>query len=199
MKIIKSISTVFIGLVVLFGSCIPMEEVPVADLVIKGGTIYTMNHNSPNVEVVVVKDGLILDVGNAEEMNKYIRQETRVIDLEGATMTPGFIESHGHLMGLGYSELNLDLSGIKNYDEMVDIVAEAVKKSEPGEWILGRGWHQSKWDSEPETVVKGFQTHDKLSAVSPDNPVYLRHASGHAGFANAKAMEIAGVNLLSYI
>ncbi len=197
MKIIKSNSIVFIGLIVLFCSCNLFEDVPVADMVIKGGPIYTLNDNGPKVEAVAVKDGLILDVGNADEMNKYISRETRVIDLEGATMTPGFIESHGHLMGLGYSKLNLDLSGIKNYDEMVEIVAEAVEKAEPGDWILGRGWHQSKWDSEPETVVKGFQTHDKLSAVSPDNPVYLRHASGHAGFANAKAMEIAGVNQMS--
>ena len=63
----------------------------------------------------------------------------------------------------------------------------------PGELILGRGWHQSKWTPQPETMVKGFQIHHKLSAVSPDNPVYLTHASGHAGFANAKAMEIAGI------
>ena len=91
------------------------------------------------------------------------------------------------MMGLGYSELNLDLSSVKNYDELVDKVAEAVAEVQPGEWITGRGWHQSKWEPTPEIQINGFQTHHKLSEVSPDNPVYLRHASGHAGFANAKA------------
>ena len=89
--------------------------------------------------------------------------------------------------------MRLDLSVIENYDELVNMVEETVEKTPPGEWILGRGWHQSKWSPMPSPLVKGFQTHDKLSAISPDNPVWLTHASGHAGFANAKAMEIAGI------
>jgi hypothetical protein len=76
---------------------------------------------------------------------------------------------------------------------MIDMVTEAVASAEPGDWIVGRGWHQSKWDPPPDPDVRGFQTHDALSAISPDNPVLLRHASGHASFANAKAMELAGV------
>ena len=180
-----------------FLSCRQGEKKEVADMVISGGSIYTMDEKNPQVEAVAVKDGRILFAGSEEEARAYISQETTLIDLQGKTMTPGFIESHGHMMGLGYSQLNLDLTKIRNYDEMVQLVAEAVEKTEPGLWILGRGWHQSKWDTVPVPLVKGFQTHEKLSAISPDNPVYLRHASGHAGFANAKAMEIAGVNQLS--
>ncbi len=112
-------------------------------------------------------------------------------------MTPGLIEGHGHFMGLGYNELELDLMATNSYQDIIDAVAERVKTAEPGDWILGRGWHQSKWDSMPADLVKGFQTHYRLSDVSPDNPVYLGHASGHAGFANAKAMEIAGLQTLS--
>jgi len=186
---------IVLALLVLLMAC--QSELPVADLVIRGGTIYTMDDDSPSAEAVAIKDGLIIYVGSSTSVDAYIEAETKVIDLEGKTMTPGLIETHGHLMGLGHSELNLDLTGIQNYDDMVDLVAEAVEQVEPGEWILGRGWHQSKWDKSPDTEVKGFQTHEKLSAVSPDNPVYLRHASGHAGFANAKAMEIAGVNQMS--
>ncbi len=112
-------------------------------------------------------------------------------------MTPGFIEGHGHLFGLGYNELTLNLADIKSYDELVSKVKEAVTKAKPGDWIIGRGWHQDKWDTKPKKMIKGFQTHEALSAVSPDNPVFLTHASGHASFANAKAMQIAGVNQLS--
>lgn len=178
-------------------SCQINNETEVADSIYYNGIIYTVDKGNAVVESVVVKGGIIIYTGTYEMAQSYMGDSTQTINLEGKTMTPGFIESHGHLMGLGHNELNLNLMGVKNYDEMVGMVAEAVENAEPGEWILGRGWHQSKWDQEPEILVKGFQTHDKLSAVSPNNPVYLRHASGHAGFANAKAMEIAGVNQLS--
>src|SRR5690606_25042808 len=118
---------------------------------------------------------------------------TEIIDLNGKALTPGLIEGHGHIMGIGYNEMNLDLMEVQNYDELIEMVSAAVAKAKPGEWIVGRGWHQSKWEPQPDVQVKGFQTHDKLSEVSPDNPVYLSHASGHAAFANAKAMEIAGL------
>ncbi len=190
------IITLLISTAVFF-SCSTNENFEIADSIYINGTIYTVDNANSVVESVAIKDGKILQVGNFENAKHLIGDSTTIVDLTGKVMTPGFIESHGHLMGLGHSELNLNLMNIKNYDEMVALVAEAVEKAEPGEWILGRGWHQSKWDKEPELVVKGFQTHEKLSAVSPNNPVYLRHASGHAGFANAKAMEIAGVNQLA--
>ena len=164
-----------------------------ADMVIHNGTIYTMSDYNPIAETVIVKDGKIMNVGNQINYRSYIGEKTKILDLNGATMIPGFIEGHGHFMGLGYAKMRLDLSVVDSYDELVDMVAEAVEKAPPGEWILGRGWHQSKWLPTPSPLVKGFQTHDKLSAVSPNNPVWLTHASGHAGFANAKAMEIGGI------
>mgnify|MGYP003634351205 FL=1 len=168
-----------------------------ATLLIYGGPIYTVDSVQTIVEAVVTKDSIILFAGNLEEAEKYKTEQTQVIDLKGKTMTPGLIEGHGHFMGLGNSELEIDLLNTTSYQEIIDIVAEAVKKAEPGEWIIGGGWHQSKWDSLPADAVNGFQTHDLLSAVTPNNPVYLSHASGHAGFANAKAMEIAGLQILS--
>ena len=170
---------------------------PEADLVISGGTIYTGDEANDKVEAVAVKGEKILFAGSLAEAEKFAGSKTLRIDLKGKTMTPGFIEGHGHLTGLGFSELTLNLENIKSYAEMVEKVKEAVAKVQPGEWIIGRGWHQDKWDSKPDKVVKGFQTHELLSAVSPNNPVFLTHASGHAGFANAKAMQIAGVNQLS--
>jgi predicted amidohydrolase YtcJ len=146
---------------------------------------------------VVVEGDKITFVGAMADAEKFIGDKTKVIDLQGKILTPGFIEGHGHLMDVGYNELELDLSQIRSYDEMIDKVREAVSKSSPGEWILGRGWHQDKWNVRPEGMVKGFPVHKKLSEVSPNNPVFLEHVSGHAALANAKAMELAGVNQLS--
>lgn len=168
-----------------------------ASMLIYGGTIYTVDSSLVTVEAVVTKDNKILFAGSLSEAEKYKNEQTQLIDLKGKTMTPGLIEGHGHFMGLGYNELNLDLMNTSSYQAIVDAVAERVKTAKPGEWITGRGWHQSKWDSMPSETVHGFQTHHLLSEVSPDNPVYLRHASGHAGFANEKAMEIAGLQNLS--
>ena len=168
-----------------------------ATLLIFGGTIYTVDSIATTVEAVAVKDNKILFAGSLEDANTYKDQQTKLIDLKGKTMTPGLIEGHGHFMGLGYNELNLDLMNTTSYQAIIDAVAERVKTAKPGEWIVGRGWHQSKWDSMPAELVHGFQTHHLLSEVSPENPVYLKHASGHAGFANAKAMEIAGLQNLA--
>ncbi len=168
-----------------------------ADIVILGGKIYTANDQQPEVEAVVVMGEKIEFAGTEKEAREWVGEKTNVIDLKGKTMTPGFIESHGHIMGLGYNELNLDLMDVKSFDEIVERVKGAVAKAQPGQWIIGRGWHQDKWDTKPAKMINGFPLHQALSAVSPDNPVFLRHASGHAGFANAKAMQLAGVNQLS--
>ncbi|HEY9046009.1 MAG TPA: amidohydrolase [Ohtaekwangia sp.] len=168
-----------------------------ADLVIKGGPIYTMDAAHPQVEAVAVTGDKIVFAGSEKDVTRFTGEHTRIIDLQGKTMMPGFIEGHAHMMGVGYNELNLDLMNVKNFDEIIEKVKEAVSKAKPGQWIVGRGWHQDKWDVKPDKLVKGFPLHNKLSEVSPDNPVFLWHASGHAAFANAKAMEIAGVSLLS--
>lgn len=196
---IKSFTTairlLFLTLFVVSVSC--SEKKTPADLIIRGGTIYTVEDNSPTVEAVAVTGDKIVYAGDLAGLAKFEGENTQTIDLQGKTMTPGFIEGHGHFMGLGFSELNLDLSSVESYEEMVALVKEAVAKTPPGQWIVGRGWHQDKWTTKPEKVIKGFPTHQPLSAVSPNNPVFLRHASGHAGFANAKAMQLAGVNQLS--
>jgi predicted amidohydrolase YtcJ len=167
-----------------------------ADLVITGGTIYTVNQVQPRAEAVAVKGDSIIYVGSEEGVRSHIRRSTEVIDLEGRILTPGFIESHGHLMGLGYNELNLDLADADSYEQMVLMVKQAVERAGPGQWIVGRGWHQDKWDKKPQPLVRGFPTHAGISSVSPDNPVYLTHASGHLGLANEKAMVLAGIYAL---
>lgn len=184
----------FFLVVILLASCQVRREP--ADVVIRGGTIYTMDDDLPVAEAVAIKADTIVFAGTDDELQRYVGKDTRIIDLEGNTMTPGFIEGHGHLMEIGYKELNLDLSGITTYDQMVRKVQEAVGRARPGQWILGRGWHQDKWKDDSQRV-KGLPTHTGVSEVSPDNPVYLEHASGHAGLANDEAMALAGIYALS--
>ncbi|WP_111670822.1 amidohydrolase [Algoriphagus litoralis] len=167
-----------------------------ADQVFINGIVYTVDEANPKAQAVAVKDGLILAVGTSAEIQAYVTESTEVIDLQGKTMTPGLIESHAHLMGIGYNKLEIDLMYVKTYDELIEKVAEAAAKAKPGDWITGRGWHQDKWLQMPDKTVKGFQTHDALTAVTPNNPVYLAHASGHASFVNKKAMELAGITPL---
>ena len=176
-------------------ACASGPENP-ADSVYLNGIIYTVDEANPKAQAVAVKDGLILAVGSTEEIQAFVGKSTEVIDLQGKAMTPGIIESHAHLMGIGYNKLEIDLMGVKTYDELIQKVAEAAATAKPGDWITGRGWHQDKWLQMPEKTVKGFQTHDALSAVTPNNPVYLAHASGHASFVNKKAMELAGITSL---
>ncbi|UXX77995.1 amidohydrolase [Reichenbachiella carrageenanivorans] len=170
------------------------DKHPKADLVLFNGNIYTLNQTEPKAEAVAVTDGKIVYVGNNVNANQWVADTTQIIDLEGKTVTPGFIEGHGHLMGIGANLLNLDLMNTRSYDEIVELVKAKVETAKKGEWIIGRGWHQDKWFVLPENMIDGFPTHHKLSDISPNNPVLLRHASGHALLANEKAMKLAGID-----
>ncbi len=180
-----------LALIMLFTVSCEAEK---ADMIIHNGTIYTMNDFMPTAEAVAVINGKVAALGKYKDLDYLIGPKTKIINLNGAMMTPGLIEGHGHFYGLGLAKMQLDLSTASSYDELVDMVSDAVDQSSPGQWILGRGWHQSKWSDSKENFIKGFQTHDSLSKISPNNPVWLKHASGHAGFANQKAMDIAGVS-----
>ncbi|HSH44644.1 MAG TPA: amidohydrolase, partial [Longimicrobiales bacterium] len=165
-----------------------------ADLVLTNGRIVTVDDAVPEAEAVAIRGDRIIAVGSAAEMERHIAPFTRVLDLDGRLAVPGFIEGHGHFMGVGEARINLDLTEARSWDEIVALVAGAAAEASPGEWILGRGWHQEKWDEVPEGAIDGVPTHHSLSAVSPENPVLLSHASGHAAFANGLALELAGID-----
>ena len=165
-----------------------------ADLVLTHGKIVTLDDAVPTAEALAIRAGEVVAVGTEAEIEPYIGESTEVLDLEGRLATPGFIEGHGHFLGMGLAEMQLDLMGTTSWQQIVERVAERITEVEPGAWIEGRGWHQDKWEVEPDPSVEGLPVHDSLSAVSPDNPVVLRHASGHASFANARAMELAGID-----
>ena len=163
------------------------------DTVFINGNIYRVS-SEDNCEALAVKNGKITAIGNTEYILSLKGPQTKVIDLKGKTMTPGLIDTHAHFLGIGYARLDLDLMHVTSYEELVALVEQKAKTLDPGVWILGRGWHQDKWDSISAPIVDGFPTHHKLSEVSPDHPVFLKHASGHAALANARAMTIAGVD-----
>ncbi len=158
------------------------------------GNIYTVNEHQPRAEAIAVSGGTITAVGNNDDILRLKGKGTRVIDLAGKTVTPGLIEGHAHFMGVGYAKLQVDLIGVRSYEALIERVKNASGKVPPGTWITGRGWHQDKWDSISGGAVEGFPVHLLLSRAVPDHPVYLTHASGHAIFVNAKAMEIAGID-----
>jgi predicted amidohydrolase YtcJ len=164
-----------------------------ADLVLRNGKIVTMNGAQPVVQALAARGDRISALGGNADAAKWIGPRTKVIDLQGQLAIPGFIEGHGHFTGVGEYRLGLDLREARTWDQIVAQVARAAKQAKPGEWILGRGWHQEKWDRAPEPNVEGFPLHASLDAVSPNNPVLLTHASGHAVFVNAKAMEAAQI------
>jgi predicted amidohydrolase YtcJ len=170
-----------------------MQQEP-ATLVVTNGRILTLEESIPEAQAIAVRGDRIVAVGSAADIRRYIGAGTEVIDVQGQLVVPGFIEGHGHFSGVGDAELNVKLMPTTSWDQIVSMVADAAKTAKPGEWIIGRGWHQEKWTTRPEPNVEGFPTHASLDAVSPNNPVLLTHASGHASFVNAKAMALSDIN-----
>jgi predicted amidohydrolase YtcJ len=179
-------------LITIYTSSCTGEEA--ASMILINGKIATMDQNNPSAEAIAFQGDRILAIGSTAEIEVLKNEQTKVIDLKGNFAMPGFIEGHGHFSGLGKSLMDLNFLKTKNWQEIVNMVAEAAKTAKPGEWIEGRGWHQEKWNEIVERNVHGYPYHDELSAVSPDNPVLLRHASGHGVFANKKAMELGGIS-----
>jgi len=173
--------------------CFMVHGSEVADLLLKNGNIITLDEKNPRASALAIRGDRILWVGNDSDSAAFLGANTRTMDMEGATLIPGFIEGHAHLTGIGMAQMILDLRDVTTWDQVIAIVKDAVASAPKGAWISGRGWHQDKWQRIPPGAVEGYPVHADLSAISPDNPVLLRHASGHALFANAAAMKLAEV------
>jgi len=169
---------------------VPPPSAPVAERVLTNGNIVTVDKGQPHAEALAIAGDRILAVGSSEEIAAYIGASTDVIDLQGKTAIPGFIEGHGHYTSFGGSLISLDFRHAKSFADIVSMIAEAAKTTPPGEWIVGRGWHQDKWPIKEDVLVEGLPLHDSLSAVTPANPVMLIHTSGHAVFVNQRAMRL---------
>ncbi|MCU0380361.1 MAG: amidohydrolase [Chitinophagaceae bacterium] len=174
-------------------SCATKPDHQKASLVIYNANVYTIDSMKPKAEAIVVDGDRIVYVGSTDSAKAWIGDSTKAIDAGGKLVTPGWIEGHGHIHGMGASLINLNLMKAKNWDEIVAMVAEAVKKAKPGDWIIGRGWHQEKWVPAPAKNHLGYPYHEELDKVSPANPVLLTHASGHSSYLNGMALQLAGI------
>jgi predicted amidohydrolase YtcJ len=147
--------------------------------------IYTGQKFNADASAFIVKNDRFFKIGSKEEIQNLIDKETKVIDLNGYLVIPGFIEAHAHLLGLGQSKMILDLKGLEKND-IVKAVIEQEKKQAKGTWIQGRGWDQNRWED------KSFPDHKLLSTVK--NPVFLRRVDGHAAWLNRAALQLAGID-----
>ncbi|MBR9826510.1 MAG: amidohydrolase [Alphaproteobacteria bacterium] len=163
------------------------QEVAFADAIYWGGPIYTANDDAPLVEAVATSGGRISFAGGEDEAQLLIGPDTRIIDLNGGAMYPGFTDSHIHVFGVGQRERTLNLDSVASIAELTEAVAETASTVGEGEVVYGRGWIETHY---PEAR---FPTRQDLDAVAPDNPVVLIRADGHALVANSMALEQAGI------
>ncbi len=159
-----------------------------ADLVLVNARIYTVDNARPVASALAIRGGRVLFVGSDVEARTLAKGAGTVVDLHGATVLPGFIDAHAHLLGLGNTLQRVNVAGSTSYQEVIDRVKAWSRDLKSGQWILGRGWDQNRWQS------KDFPTHDALSGAFPNNPVVITRVDGHALLANAKAMEVARVS-----
>ncbi|HVJ85818.1 MAG TPA: amidohydrolase [Caulifigura sp.] len=164
-----------------------------ADLVLKGGVVITCDAVNSQAQAVAVTKGRVTAVGSDADIQPLIGDGTKVIDLAGRVVTPGFIECHGHLLGLGRLRIDVDLSSCKSWEECIQKVAERAKTTREGEWIIGRGWHQEHWDGPANADGTRYPMNAPLSQATPKNPVLLVHGTGHMAIANAEALKAAGI------
>jgi predicted amidohydrolase YtcJ len=148
-------------------------------------TIYTPEKSRANS--IAVADGRILEIGSKSKLVSLKRHGFSVIDLKKRPIIPGIIDSHLHLLGLGFSLQEVDLQNINSFDKAITILTIAARKLPPGRWLLGRGWNKNLWGGNfPDKAI--------LDKICPDNPVHLYSKDGHSLWVNSAALKIAGID-----
>jgi len=206
---ITSRTLVAIALLMILAACSPESvqkaEKEGADLILTNGRVYTLRWDDPagdgalasdapvgdlgwqpDAEAVATKDGDIVFVGSTADALRMKGDATRVVDLAGATVLPGLVDSHTHVFGLGAALERVDLTDVATEEEAVRRVAERAKATPPGQWIVGRGWDEGAW-------ANRYPDKGLLSQAVPDHPVFLASLHGFAGWANQRAIDAAGI------
>ena len=169
---------------------------PKADVIFIHGNIYTEVIDSAaafgsgkRAESLAIAGDKILAVGTRDEVMKFKGTETKIIDLNGHFVMPGFNDAHMHMASAGLEKMNVDLVGAKTLDEFRERLLAKVEKAAPGEWIVGEGWDETLWP------VKVLPTRWDLDEASSSHPVYLERVDGHIGVANTRALQLASVTV----
>jgi len=173
--------------VLLVALCARAQELTIY----RNATIYTGSKENPRAEAMSVRQGRVIGIGGLDEVRTTIRrgEAAREIDLEERVVLPGIIDAHGHMAGLGAFGLGvLELSSARSFEHVVKAAAAAAELKAPGVWVLGGRWDHESW------ISKQLPTHAELSKAVPDHPVWLRRVDGHAGIANARALELVGID-----
>ncbi len=160
------------------------------DLIVHNAKIYTADKTFSIQSALIVDDGVFIDVGNEDILKKYSSQS--VIDAQGLSIYPGFIDSHSHFHNLGYLKNQLNLTSTKSLSDVIDAVKKYDSERKP-DFIIGRGWDQNDW------VNKSFPTNTELNKNFPDKPVILRRIDGHAYLVNDAALKLANITSSSKI
>ncbi|HZI63665.1 MAG TPA: amidohydrolase family protein [Thermoanaerobaculia bacterium] len=179
--------TLVLGTILAMIGSAPSVGEDAADLLLRGGVFHTVSPAGRVAGTLAVRAGRIVYLGADPKAGNLLGARTQVIELGGRAVTPGLIDAHSHLLGLGRKLAEVDLAGTQSFEEVITRLRAKSREAAPGSWITGRGWDQSRW---PENE---FPRHAALSAAVPDHPVWVRRIDGHAGLANARALAIAGI------
>src|ERR1700737_1787907 len=178
----------FCRLCVPFLLTFPAAAAAVAPLILSNGNFYTAADRQPRAEAVVIVEGRIAFVGKTADALRRAPAGAQRIDLQGVTVLPGLTDAHAHLEGIGERELTFNLEGTASLEELKNKLHERGTRGNPGDWLFGRGWIESRW------TPPAFPTRKDLDAAVPDRPVVLRRADGHALVANSLALKRAGID-----
>ena len=164
----------------------PQQPAP-ADILLRNAKVYTANDRAPRAEAVAIRGNKIAFVGRNGDAQRLVGPNTRVVDLRGAAVFPGFTDAHVHLAGIGAREMNLNLEGTTSLEDFLVRVKARVDQTPAGQWVTGRGWIETFW--KPPV----FPTRQDLDRIAPGHPVLLRRADGHASIANSAALRLANI------
>lgn len=158
------------------------------------GKIYTADPEQPDAQALAISGGHIAKVGGVEDISALAQPETEIIRIDNGIVVPGFIDAHLHIAGVGSALVNVDLMSVNSFEELIERVVTRAENTPAGSVVIGRGWHQSKWQQLPDGAIGGFPTHHLLSEAVPEHPVLLEHANGHTVLLNAQAMALSGID-----
>lgn len=161
---------------------------PAADLILLGGHVMSTTGEPTTDTAIAIRGNRIMAIGQDEEISRLVSRNTRIMQLGGAFISPGFNDSHAHLMGLGASLATVDLVGTPSPDAILALVQASHEDLPEGAWLRGRGWDQNDW------AVQEYPTAQMLDAITSERPIVLRRIDGHASWVNSAALAAAGIS-----